>query len=79
MFEAFFSLDEVDWESKNDTRKLDAYYLQKEVTRVKVDQQKFISTGKPSHYYSKTPNSALFGIQNLGHYSKKALIKVTVI
>ena len=29
--------------------------------------------------YSNTSNSALFGIQNLGHYSKKALIEVTVI
>jgi len=29
--------------------------------------------------YSKTPSSAHFGIQNLGHYSKKALIKVTVV
>ena len=30
-------------------------------------------------WYSNTLNSALFGTQNLGHYSKKALIKVTVI
>ena len=29
--------------------------------------------------YSNTSNSALFGTQNLGHYSKKALIEVSVI
>ena len=32
-----------------------------------------------SHHFSRTPNSALLGIQNLGHYSKKALIEVIFV